>query len=220
MKYQGKNSILSKSKAPVLCGEVRILGIDPGSITGYGIIDTNFNQKQTIIKTSGLKGIQNSNKLQRMPNDCIYVASGSIDLSFKKPFHLRLKNLYNSLIDIIKEYSPHEVVVEKVFFSKSVKSALNLGQIRGVVLLAASSQNLNIYEYSALEVKKAITGYGRAEKRQVQEMVKRILFPNFNTHVLSFVLNEDASDALALTICHMNTIRLEKAYKMASMQYK
>ncbi|MGQ9571403.1 MAG: crossover junction endodeoxyribonuclease RuvC, partial [Thermodesulfovibrionales bacterium] len=113
-----------------------------------------------------------------------------------------------TLIEIIKEYNPHEVVVEKVFFAKSAKSALNLGQIRGIVLLAASSEDLSIYEYSALEVKKAITGYGRAEKRQVQEMVKRILFPDLNLSNPSFVLNEDASDALALAICHMNTIRL------------
>lgn len=204
MKYQGKNSSPFVSKTHVLEGDVRILGIDPGSITGYGIIDTNFSQKQ-INRLYRLKGVLNSNNMSR---DCIYVASGKIDLSLEKPFHLRLKNLYITLIEIIKEYNPHEVVVEKVFFAKSAKSALNLGQIRGIVLLAASSEDLSIYEYSALEVKKAITGYGRAEKRQVQEMVKRILFPDLNLSNPSFVLNEDASDALALAICHMNTIRL------------
>ncbi|MGB9714877.1 MAG: crossover junction endodeoxyribonuclease RuvC [Thermodesulfovibrionales bacterium] len=205
MRYQGKNSEHSKGKASVLCGEVRILGIDPGSITGYGIIDTNIALEQ-INKISGLKGFLNPNSVTQ---DCIYVASGKIDLSLKKPFHMRLKNLYITLINLIKEYNPHEVVVEKVFFAKSAKSALNLGQIRGVVLLAASSENLSIYEYSALEVKKAITGYGRAEKRQVQEMVKKILFPSFNICTSGFVLDEDASDALALAICHMNTIRLK-----------
>jgi crossover junction endodeoxyribonuclease RuvC len=220
LRYQEKNSYHSKSKirpGRIPCREVRILGIDPGSITGYGIIDTNFNQKQINIKTSGLKDAINSNLLWQIPSDCIYVTSGRIDLSLKEPFHRRLKNLYNSLINLIEEYSPHEVVVEKVFFAKSAKSALNLGQIRGVVLLAASSESLSIYEYSALEVKKAVTGYGRAEKRQVQEMVKRILFPNYNPHALSFVLNEDASDALALAICHMNTIRLKKACELADI---
>ncbi len=205
MRYQGKNSIFSESKPPIPEGDIRILGIDPGSITGYGIIDTNFSQRQ-INKLSELKDVLNYNNISC---DCIYVASGKIDLSMKKPFHQRLKNLYITLINIIKEYNPHEVAVEKVFFAKSAKSALNLGQIRGVVLLAASTEDLSIYEYSALEVKKAITGYGRAEKRQVQEMVKRILFPDFNLSTSKFVLNEDASDALAIAICHMNTIRLK-----------
>lgn len=208
MRYQGRNINLCKNKTDQSAtdgGEIRILGIDPGCITGYGIIETNFDCR-LVNKRSELKGVLNSNS---MTHDCIYVASGKIDLSLKKPLHLRLKNLYIALVDIINEYNPHEVVVEKVFFAKNAKSALSLGQIRGVVLLAASSESLNVYEYSALEVKKAITGYGRAEKRQVQEMVKRILFPNFKPHTSSFVLNEDASDALALAICHINTIKLK-----------
>ena len=96
-----------------------------------------------------------------------------------------------------------------MFFAKSVRAALNLGQARGVALLAAASEGLDVYEYSALEVKKAVTGYGRAEKRQVLEMVKRML--NLNTHIIT--LTEDSADALALALCHINTTGFKKTIK-------
>lgn len=172
--------------------EVRILGIDPGSITcGYGIIETPKNKKTT---------------------DCIYVTSGRIVTSRKKKLHIVLKDLYDTLVDIIREYNPHEVVVEKIFFAKSARAALSLGHARGIALLAASSCGLNVYEYSALEVKKAITGYGRAEKRQVLEMVMRILFPRSRHRNQIPILTEDSSDALALALCHLNTLKFREAY--------
>ena len=191
MKHQGENNPANPPEADRLC-EVKILGIDPGSITcGYGIIETSKNKKTA---------------------DCIYITSGRIVTSRKKKLHIVLKELYDTLVDIIREYSPHEVVVEKVFFAKSAKAALSLGQARGIALLSAASCGLHVYEYSALEVKKAITGYGRAEKRQVQEMVMRILFPRSRHRAQTPILTEDSADALALALCHLNTLKFREAY--------
>lgn len=154
-----------------------ILGIDPGSIVcGYGIIKTS---------------------------DVAYIASGRIMLPSKQPLNVRLKELYSNLTDIIREYSPDEVSIEKVFFAKSIKAALVLGQARGAALVAAASSGLPVYEYSALEVKKAIVGYGRAEKHQVQSMIAKIL--NLKTK-----LSADSADALALALCHVNTMKILK----------
>jgi len=122
---------------------------------------------------------------------------------------MRLKNLYDTLTEIIRAYKPHEIVVESMFFAKSVRAALSLGHARGIVLLAAASEGVNIYEYSALEVKKAITGYGRAEKRQVLDMVNRIL--NLTPHITT--LTEDSADALAIALCHLHNIRFQEALK-------
>ena len=162
-----------------------ILGIDPGSIVcGYGII-------------------KSADSRQFQAADTIYVASGRIMLPSKQPLDVRLKELYANLADIIREYSPHEVAIEKVFFAKSIKAALVLGQARGAALVAAASSGLPVYEYSALEVKKAVVGYGRAEKHQVQSMVSKIL--NLKTK-----LSADSADALALALCHLNTMKILK----------
>lgn len=166
-----------------------ILGIDPGSIVcGYGAIKTVTPHHASPVTCNV---------------DCSYITSGRIVLSSQHPLHTRLKEIYDTLTDIIKEYSPDEVVVEKVFFAKSVKSALTLGQARGAALLAASSGGLPVYEYSALEVKKAIVGYGRAEKLQVQRMISDML--NLKTKP-----SKDSADALALALCHANTMRVSK----------
>ncbi|MEK6673561.1 MAG: crossover junction endodeoxyribonuclease RuvC [Nitrospirota bacterium] len=171
---------------------VRVLGIDPGSrICGYGIIETVTGQ--TLLNS------HNSNRSNHS-TPYRYIASGRVEMSHAS-LHQRLKEIYDALSDIIREYRPTEAVVEKVFFAKGVKSALNLGHARGVSLLAATSGGLPIYEYSALEVKKAVVGYGRAEKRQVQQMVMVILD-------LKNALSPDSADALALSICHLNTMRL------------
>jgi crossover junction endodeoxyribonuclease RuvC len=126
-----------------------------------------------------------------------YVTSGTIRLSPKNPLHLRLRELHAGLTAVIREFSPSEAAVEKVFFAKSARSALSLGHARGVALLAAASEGLSVYEYSALEVKKAVTGYGRAEKRQVQEMIRAVLGMDGS-------VCPDGADALALAFCHTN----------------
>ncbi|GAB4405795.1 MAG: crossover junction endodeoxyribonuclease RuvC [Thermodesulfovibrionales bacterium] len=155
---------------------MRVIGIDPGSrICGYGIIEWRDGGK--------------------------YIASGRIEASRRAPLHIRLREIHDALVEIIRQYRPADAAIEKVFFAKGARAALNLGHARGISLLAASSEGLSVYEYTASEVKKAIVGYGRAEKRQVQEMVMVMLD-------LNMALSPDSADALALSICHLNTIRL------------
>jgi crossover junction endodeoxyribonuclease RuvC len=176
---------------------MKILGIDPGSINcGYGLItkirDTSHICGSISRKVDTKMGcVPNFSKLQ-------YLSSGRIVLSAKKLLHIRLRELYTSLVEVISEYKPDEIVIEKIFFAKGTKAALSLGHTRGVVLLAASLTGLSIYEYSALEVKKAVVGYGRADKNQVQKMVREILN-------IKHSLSPDSADALALAICHANT---------------
>jgi len=157
-----------------------VLGIDPGSIIcGYGVISGNGS-------------------------DARYIASGRINPSAAKPLHQRLRSIYESLTEIICTYNPTDIVVEKIFFAKSAKAALHLGHARGVALLAASVRDIRLHECSALEVKKAVVGYGRAEKSQVQAMVKMIL--NIRGE-----LYPDSADALALALCYMNTLKFNNA---------
>ena len=133
-----------------------------------------------------------------------YEASGKIAPPASKPLHVRLRSIYEGLTEIIGTYRPTDIVVEKIFFAKSAKAALHLGHARGVALLAASSGEICLHECSALQVKKAIVGYGRAEKSQVQEMVKMILN-------IKGTLSPDSSDALALALCYMNTLQFNIA---------
>jgi len=186
--------------------EIRILGIDPGSIKcGYGVIKTL--DRHQLSEKSRLE--KNAASLYLDKPDFLYITAGRITLAPKSPLHLRLRNLHETLMEIIKRYNPHEVVVERMFFAKNIRAALNLGHARGIALLAAASEGLDLYEYSALEVKKAITGYGRADKSQVLAMVKRML--NLNDH--TDTLTEDSADALALALCHVNTRGFKKAVK-------
>jgi crossover junction endodeoxyribonuclease RuvC len=161
---------------------MKILGIDPGSIKcGYGLI--------------GMTG-----------KDPLYITSGTIAPPSAKPLHERLKHIFECLQEVISEYQPRDIVVEKIFFAKGAKAALSLGHARGIVLVAAASANVDLHEYSALEVKKAVVGYGRAEKQQVMEMVKLIL------HIRE-PLFPDSADALALALCHTNTIKFKEAIR-------
>lgn len=188
MKPQEKNKLFKSQK-------LTILGIDPGSINcGYGLIKSP-------------KYLFNSHKNE--PLTPIYITSGRITMSPKSPLYLRLKKLYDSITDIIRKHRPTEIVIESMFFAKSIKAALSLGQVRGVAFLAAASEGISVFEYSAREVKKAVTGFGGAEKRQVQEMVKRIL----NIHTQNFSISEDSADALALAICHLHSIEFKEKIK-------
>lgn len=158
----------------------RVIGIDPGSLyCGFGIIEKGSNDSY------------------------VYLASGRIEMSRKKSLDQRLKEIYDNLLEVIKTYKPDIAVIEKVFFAKSARSALSLGHVRGVTLLAAVKEGLSIYEYSPLEVKKALVGYGRAEKSQIQAMVKNILR-------IDAPISHDSADALALSICHLNTMRFKE----------
>jgi len=164
---------------------LKVLGIDPGSIMcGYGIVTSDGR-------------------------DARYVASGRIAPPASRPLHYRLRCIYEGLIEVISEHRPDDMVVEKIFFAKSARVALSLGHARGVVLLAAAAHDIPLHELSALEVKKAVVGYGRAEKSQVQEMVKMILN-------IRGVLLPDSADALALALSHLNAIKFREAVKKNS----
>jgi len=152
-----------------------VIGIDPGSIfCGYGVVK----------KESGTT---------------TYITAGQIVMPKKQPLAIRLKYLFEGLNEILYTYQPDEAVIEKIFFAKGIKSALQLGHARGVAMLTASMQDIPVIEYSALEIKQAVSGYGHADKKQVQHMVKAILEIDLN---LSF----DASDALAMALCHSHTM--------------
>lgn len=160
------------------------LGVDPGSIvTGYGLVEK---------KGGSLR----------------YIGGGDILLPTSWPFYLRVHGIFKSLIDIMQKYKPEEMSVEDIFFSKNVKSALKIGHARGAVLVAATYCNIKVFEYSPLQIKQSVVGYGRATKEQVREMVKFILRLN-NRDKLSF----DTSDALAAAICHQNWLQFDSGHK-------
>ena len=164
---------------------MRILGIDPGSIRcGYGLISLQQ------------RGVQ-------------YITSGTIAPAQTRPLHERLRYIYEALTGIIRTYRPDHMVVEKMFYAKSVRAAMSLGYARGIVLLAAASEQVDLHERSALEVKKSVVGYGKAEKQQVQKMVKLILNMQGD-------LSPDSADALALALCYANAIRFNNAVKKSN----
>ncbi|MGI6731136.1 MAG: crossover junction endodeoxyribonuclease RuvC [Anaerovoracaceae bacterium] len=151
---------------------MRILGIDPGyAILGYGIIDMKGNR----FTVCG-HGAVTTDATMDMPD--------------------RLKHLYTQLMEIIQEYQPDEASIEELFFNNNAKTALLVGQARGVVLLACINSGLKINEYTPLQIKQALVGYGRAEKSQVQAMVKAIL------NLKQIPKPDDTADALAAAICH------------------
>ena len=152
----------------------RILGIDPGSIiTGYGIIDSEGNHTRYV--THG----------------CIRVNCDALPD--------KLRHIFDQITLLAGEFQPVELAIEKVFMHKNADSALKLGQVRGVAMLAASSAGLEVAEYSPLSIKSAVVGYGRAEKQQVQHMVTRLL------NLAEVPEPADAADALAIAICHLHT---------------
>jgi crossover junction endodeoxyribonuclease RuvC len=156
---------------------MRVIGLDPGLLcTGWGIVD------------GGKRAIQ-------------IVNSGVISTSPNIDFPERLMRINMELEKIIERHKPEAAAVEEVFYAQNVKSALKLGQARGVLIVCAKRLGLEVHEYSTLEAKKAVTGFGQAEKGQVQNMVKIILS-------LKSMLGPDESDALALAICHINSLRV------------
>jgi crossover junction endodeoxyribonuclease RuvC len=138
-------------------------------------------------------------------NRLLHVDNGAIFTDVKKEFPLRLQTIYRQLTDIIERYQPETMAVENIFFGKSVQSALKLGQARGAAIVAGVNAGLPVFEYSALQVKQAVVGHGKSAKVQVQQMLKALLN-------LPEIAQEDASDALAVAVCHahscgMNALR-------------
>ena len=151
----------------------RILGIDPGSrLTGYGIIDS-------------------------IPGKVGFVACGVIKTTVKYPLANRLNEIFDGINEVIQLHDPEVAAVEEIFMSSNANSALKLGQARGAAVVAAMQNGLGVYDYSAKKVKRAVVGYGQAEKGQVQHMIRMLLG-------LSKEPSEDAADALAVAICHAN----------------
>ena len=161
-----------------------ILGIDPGiAIVGYGLIEC--------------KG----NKFKVIDYGCITTESKTL-------FPNRLKIVYDELTSIIEKYNPQDIALEELFFNKNAKTAIKVGQARGVEILAGINKNLDIFEYTPLQVKQAVVGYGRAEKHQVQEMVKFLL------NLKEIPKPDDVADALAVAICHGTSLKFKESFRM------
>lgn len=156
---------------------MRILGIDPGSgSTGYGIIQTDGSRHTAVL-------------------------FGAIKTHARRPFHERLLKIYTDLIDVLAREKADVMAIEEVFHASNVQSALKLGHARGIALLVAAQQGLSVFEYSPLEIKSAVVGYGRAEKPQVQTMVRFLL------RLPEIPSPDDAADALAVAICHAHHVK-------------
>jgi len=134
-------------------------------------------------------------------NRLIHVDNGAVFTDSEKDFPLRLQRIYRDLTAVIERYRPEVVALENIFFAKNVQSALKLGQARGAAIVAGVNAGLPVYEYSALQVKQAVVGHGKSAKVQVQQMLKILLN-------LPEVAQEDASDALAVAVCHAHSFAL------------
>lgn len=164
---------------------MRVFGIDCGTeITGFGVVETCTNGREERLECRRL---------------------GGIVLPKNKPLPVRLEQVFRELCCALDEWRPDVVAVEEVFYSVNAKSALKLGQVRGVALLAAASKGLPVAEYAPLRIKQSVVGYGLAKKEQVQFMVARLL------GLAELPQPADAADALAIAICHIHTAQTLEA---------
>lgn len=156
-----------------------ILGIDPGSINcGYSILEVEKRQ-------------------------IIAAGSGTIKVGNILALNKKIEIIYNKICDVIEQYKPNHIAIESIFFGKNVRSAIVLGHVRGVILLAASQFNLKLFEYSPREVKRSVVGNGNASKTQVKYMVSKILEMKLQPKTY------DEADAIAVALCHFNKYKLE-----------
>jgi len=169
---------------------MRVLGIDPSvKSTGFGIIEYS-NDTYTVL-------------------NC-----GVIKPSRRKLFHHKINEIKSRLEDLIATFEPDEVAIENPFYARNIKTAITLGQVRGAALVAVASHNCALYEYSPLEIKKALTGYGQADKNQVRMMVQILL------NIKDKKLETDASDALATAYCHLNSRIFQQKIKESEGERK
>lgn len=156
---------------------MKIIGIDPGyAITGFGVIDYTGNHFKLI-------------------------ESGAIETKAGVPFPNRLERIYDDMISLIEKHKPDAIAVEELFFNTNTTTAIGVAQGRGMILVAAAKTNTPIFEYTPLQVKQAVVGYGRAEKKQVQMMVQRIL------NIEKIPKLDDTTDAMAIAMCHAHSAR-------------
>jgi crossover junction endodeoxyribonuclease RuvC len=154
-----------------------VIGIDPGLATvGFGVIR---NEKSVITP----------------------VSYGCIKTSAEKQTPQRLMEIYTEVIALFEKYSPEAVAVERLFFNENVTNAMSVSEARGVIVLAAQQKHIPVFEYTPLQVKQAITGSGRADKKQMQEMIKRLL------NLKEIPKPDDAADGLSIALCHINIMR-------------
>lgn len=164
-----------------------VIGIDPGTaITGYGLV--RESQDGTLIS----------------------VDYGVVVTPSKIPMPQRLSQIYDGLKEVLHTHSPQSAAVEKLFFQKNVRTAMSVGQARGVALLALERAQIPIAEYAPTEIKQAVSGYGAADKRQIQEMVRTLL------NLDEIPKPDDAADALAVAICHLHSARAQALYEAAA----
>jgi crossover junction endodeoxyribonuclease RuvC len=164
-----------------------ILGIDPGiAITGFGVVADHHGDPRL-------------------------VEYGVIRTPAEDPLPRRLQALYAELNELLARRRPHAIAIEELFFAKNARTALTVGHARGVALLAAAQSGAHIYQYKPAEVKQAVTGYGNAEKRQIQEMVRLLLGLD------DIPRPDDAADALAIALCHFQSVRFHSSFSEFSL---
>jgi crossover junction endodeoxyribonuclease RuvC len=155
--------------------DMRIIGIDPGyAIVGYGIIEYRSNRFTTL-------------------------GYGAVTTAANMAFEKRIEQIYNELEELLVKYRPDAMAVEKLFFTSNQKTAIDVAQARGVILLAATKYGIPCFEYTPLQVKQSVVGYGKAIKSQVMEMTKRLL------NLSAVPKPDDTADALAIAICHAHS---------------
>ena len=160
---------------------LRIMGIDPGiAIVGVGVVDKAGNAYKDIYH-------------------------GAITTPAHTPVERRLMDIYSQMNRLLDEYKPDAISIEELFFNNNAKTVIAVGQARGVILLAASLAGVPIFEYTPLQVKQALTGYGRAEKKQIRQMMKAML------GLESIPRPDDVADALAIAVCHGNSVRFNQS---------
>ena len=163
------------------CIERITLGIDPGTAsTGYGAVAQDIH--------GGLH----------------FLACGVIRTKPEQPMPQRLLEIHQDMVALIEEFQPDYIAVEKLFFGRNVTTAITVGQARGAILLAAAMKGINVAEYTPAEIKQAISGYGNADKRQMQEMVQRLL------DLPEIPRPDDAADGVAIAVCHLQHARYQE----------
>jgi len=159
-----------------------IMGIDPGvAICGYGFIDY-YNDTYSVLEY------------------------GVLTTYADMPIEQRLKHVFEGYVSLIEKYKPDAIAIEELFFNKNAKTVITVGEARGVALLAAALKGIDVFEYTPLQVKQAVVGYGRAQKTQIQEMVRILL------NLDKLPKPDDAADALAVALCHLNTSRINNIF--------
>lgn len=154
---------------------LRVLGIDPGyAIVGVGVIDYNNISFKPVYFTA-------------------------VTTPAKTDFPIRLQMIYDGILEIIEKFKPDAMSIEKLFYNTNSKTVIDVAEARGVILLAAKQKNIPIYEYTPLQVKQAVTGYGKADKRQVMELTRQLL------NLKKVPKPDDTADALAIAICHAHS---------------